>query len=41
MKHAIGDAVVITKRQLLQLARVPELLVLNITNSIISKQDII
>ena len=27
MKHAIGDAVVITKRQLLQLARVPELLV--------------
>ena len=27
MKYAIGDAVVITKRQLLQLARVPELLV--------------
>ena len=27
MKHAIGDAGVITKRQLLQLARVPELLV--------------
>jgi len=27
MKNAINDAMVITKRQLLQLARVPELLV--------------